>query len=286
MNPGIYGLTSQTALLPQPLLGRQTPFATVDYKTPSPLLIPGLQWWIDSSDSTTVTLDAGRVTTIRDKSGNDRHASNTASGSTQPDYIVGAQNGLNVMRFAAASSQVLTVTDSKRAFRFLHDGTRCYVVAVVSFSATNQRAFGTGGDQTTSTGVTFGAETSGTRLYVFMGRGVTPGVVNSSVTAYNAMLPLNTVAITEMLFDVTNPVASDRFAARVNGGASVRGNAVLGTPSVADSTYNMQIGTSGRAASYLTGDVCELLIYSLQPTADEQTAIRRYLAVKWGISAT
>jgi len=54
-------------------------------------LASGATVWLDASDATTVTLDSTAVTQWDDKSGNDRHASNS-SGSDRPTYANGAIN--------------------------------------------------------------------------------------------------------------------------------------------------------------------------------------------------
>lgn len=251
--------------------------------TALPLTIAGLEWWIDAADSASVTLDSGRVSQINDKSGKGRHAANSTSGSTQPDYILAGKNGYNLVRFAAASSQRLTVASSKTAFKFLHDGTLCYVALVVSQNTVSGRWLGTGGDTTTKTGIAVGTENAGVRLYAFVGRGTTPGAISSNNVSYN-ILTNNTISVIEMLIDAGNATASERFAARNNGGLLVKANAATGTPSTADATHDMQIGAQGNSAQFLTGDVCEILMYSQQPTAAAQTSLRQYLGTKWGIT--
>ena len=92
--------------------------------------LAGLEAWWDASDATTVTLDSGRVSELADKSGNGRDAVNATTGTTQPTYETAARNGLNVVRFDAASTQRLTVASSTATFKFLHDGTPSYIALV------------------------------------------------------------------------------------------------------------------------------------------------------------
>jgi len=101
-----------------------------------PRRIAGLEAWWDASDSASVTLDGGRVSEWRDKSGNGLHAANGTSGSTQPDYISAGQNGRNLIRFVAASTQHLVVPSSTSKFNYLHNGSLSYVAAVCSFATT------------------------------------------------------------------------------------------------------------------------------------------------------
>lgn len=251
--------------------------------TALPLTIAGLEWWIDAADSGSVTLDSGRVSQINDKSGKARHAANSTSGSTQPDYILAGKNGYNVMRFAAASSQRLAVASSTAAFNFLHNGTLSYVAMVVSQNTVSGRWFGNNGDTTSKIGFTVGTESSGLRLYAFVGRGATGAVISSNNASYN-ILTNNTVCIIEMLLDPGNATASERLGARKDGGSLVKANAATGALSTSNATHDMQIGSQGNTSQFLTGDVCEILMYSQQPTEAAQTSLRQYLGTKWGIT--
>ena len=51
-----------------------------------------------SADTTTVTLASNAVSEWKDKSGNNRHLTQTTAGS-RPGYVSGEQNGLSVVRF-------------------------------------------------------------------------------------------------------------------------------------------------------------------------------------------
>jgi len=53
--------------------------------------------WLDAADAGTVTESSGQVSQWDDKSGNARNATQT-TGANQPDYVLGEQNGLNIMR--------------------------------------------------------------------------------------------------------------------------------------------------------------------------------------------
>lgn len=54
--------------------------------------------WLDANDSNTITLDAGAVSEWRDKSGNNRHATQ-ATASNRPLLVTGGLNGTDVIRF-------------------------------------------------------------------------------------------------------------------------------------------------------------------------------------------
>jgi len=69
--------------------------STEDTFTPLDLT-PAL--WMDAADTTTVTIASSAVSEWKDKSGNNRHLTQTTGGN-RPTYISSAQNGLSVVRF-------------------------------------------------------------------------------------------------------------------------------------------------------------------------------------------
>ena len=273
------------------------------HSTFDPRRIPGLQAWYDAADSASVTLDSGRVSQWSDKSGNARHATNTTSGSTQPSYTKAARNGLNVLRFAAASVQRLAVPSSTAAFKFLHDGTPCWWIAVntygtVSNPAADYGLFSTAtgtsevgfyvayGDSTLSTNDSFFANwfrgTTGNPANTFNSAG------NAFAAGYQNILPPNAVLVQECALDLSNATAAGRLALRVNGSAEIKQNNKTAAVSTANSTYNFTIGAAVGGASIfyspLEGDICELMFFNQLPTAAARNLIRRYLGSKWGVS--
>jgi hypothetical protein len=255
-----------------------------------PRTVAGLEAWWDGADSASVTLDSGRVAEWRDKSGKGNHAANSTSGSTQPDYITAGQNGRNLLRFTAASSQRLVVA-STSAFNFLHNGTLSYVATVVSFGTTaNPLAFyglfGNHNGAAASRGTLFGYDDrSGTndRLWYTVSNG-TAVIVNSNNASYNNLFAAQQKTVFEALLDAGNATAAQRLLARSNGGNAVAANTNTGTPTSDNAAQNFHIGCLAPPGGHMEGDICEILFYSQHPTASAQTAIRRYLAAKWGVT--
>jgi len=266
-----------------------------------PRSIPGLESWWDAADAASVTLDAGRVSQLADKSGKGRHAANSTSGSTQPSYVTGARNGLNVARFAAASAQRLTVASSTAAYNFLHNGTDSWIAAVsvygtVANPLANYGLLGNNAGASSTAGIfVFYQDTGGgspndaLRIDITAGSAVV--VANSLNAANNAVLsdnfnlaPATTVVVQEFALDADNVTASQRTRIRTNGGTEVASNNKTGTPSTSNAGYDFQLGTLGNAVAPLQGDICEILIYSQAPTAAARDLIRRYLGAKWGVT--
>ena len=265
----------------------------------NPRRIPGLQAWYDAADSASITLDSGRVSQWSDKSGNARHATNTTSGSTQPSYSTAARNGLNVLRFASASVQRLAVPSSTATFKFLHDGTQSFFIAVSTYGGSSDPGtlntlFGTMAPSTANTGFWYAFEdrsgigNNAINYNVSNGGGVSnvaaandSGVINSGLQ--NIITP-QTVTVQEGLLDVGNATLTNRVTFRINGGSSIAWNAATGSLSTANATGNLTLGATPTNTQPMDGDICELLFFNQQPTAAARDLIRRYLGAKWGVT--
>lgn len=257
----------------------------------NPLTLSGLEAWWDFADSATVTLDSNRVSAVADKSGNGRTAANGTSGSTQPDYVTGARNGRSVARFDAALTQRLTVASSTGTFKFLHDGTAAYVAAVFSTGtvADPNGSFGILGNNATATAnrgfvlqVDDRTPTFNMLLRVVVGAGVAGTWAVTQETA-NIFVPSQT-HIAEALVDADNATATNRALTFADGAVLPATNVSTLSPSASNATFDFQIGTSGNNVTPHTGDICEILILSQQPTLAQQLALRRHLARKWGVT--
>ena len=260
-----------------------------------PRRIPGLHSWWDASDSASVTLDAGRVSQLSDKSGNARHLTNTTSGSTQPSYVTGARNGLNVARFAAASVQRLSVASSTATYKYLHDGTPCWWIAVTTYGDTTDpnaimSLMATCSTASAQVGFYYCFEDRSGFANNAANLGAVRGSSGTYVIAYDGQAALQniitpqTMTVQEALMDAGNATAASRFALRINGGSSLSANVYTGTPSTANAAGNLTVGALTNNGAPMTGDVCELMLFSSQPTAAARDLIRRYLGAKWGVS--
>lgn len=260
----------------------------------NPRQIAGLAGWWDAADASTVTLDSNRVAEWRDKSGNNRHAANSTSGSTQPDYITAGHNGNNLLRFVSASSQRLIVPNPGD-FQFLTDGTKSYIAAVVSAGATADpnTFYGILGNSNGNNAVGLvliydDRSPVNDRLSVIIANGAAP-VVSTALAAYNDVLPAQQKTLIEAALDAGNATASERIAVRSNGGAEIKSNAGSVTPAASAAAQSLCFGAArdpatGTIQIPFTGDICEILMYSSEVGPAAQTAIRRYLAKKWGIT--
>jgi hypothetical protein len=257
----------------------------------NPKALSGLEAWWDAADSGSVTLDSGRVAAIADKSGNGRDATNSASGSTQPTYESDAHNGRAAIRFDAISQQKLEVQSSTAAFNFLHNGTSAYIayVARVGDSSSPNNVYGLFGNNSmgaTSPGTGIAYDDRSTvsisrRLRFFVNNASAQGVV---VLGSNNTITFNTLDIFEASIDADNATAGDRIAYQINGGTLLSPNTAPNTASTANAASNFFLGAAGASGAYLVGDICEVMMYSQHPTTAHRSAIRQYLAAKWGVA--
>ena len=273
------------------------------HSTFDPRRIPGLQAWYDAADSASVTLDAGRVSQWSDKSGNARHATNTTSGSTQPSYTTAGRNGLNVLRFAAASVQRLTVAGTS-TFNFLHNGTDSWIAAVSVYGTSsnpgvNYALFGNNAAGSANTGAAFVYDDRGLATpalnNAFNGMITTGTVGQFSANVFDAtntnplaafvdILTPNTLLVQECVYSANNATAAQRMRLRVNGGSEISANNKTTAASAGNASFALQIGANGNSGSPLQGDICELMFFNEIPTAAARDLIRRYLGAKWGVT--
>lgn len=254
-----------------------------------PRRIPGLEAWWDAADSANVTLDSGRVSQWNDKSGNGRHAANTSSGSTQPDYITAATNGLNAVRFARASSQRLVVGSSTSTFRFMHsEPATVFAVALAgsSLEGTIGTLLANTNLGTSNIGYSLfynDASTNNNMIDLF----ITNGTASQNVV--RARIDNSFSQSTYTLYSaITRPAESTQAArgeirknAGADGATHLNSTAALST---SNATSDLTIGAAANLALFWGGDICELLVYKADMATAMRQTIERYLMRKWGIT--
>jgi hypothetical protein len=261
-----------------------------------PRKISGLAAWHDASDSATITTDSGRVASWADKSGNGRTMANSSSGSTQPDYIIGGRNGRNVIRFAAASTQRLTAAAAS-TYNFLHNGTPSTVLVAckVGDSDNPQERFALMGSNGTSgslRGFHFAYDDRATinaNLNNAFNGGVSSAagafVANSAtLAAYKDVFLPNIYSLLTVYIDATNATAAERLGFAQNNAALVKANTATAAVSASNASFSLEYGGGANAVSPLTGDLCEVLMYTKLLSAAELAAVRTYLYQRWAIT--
>lgn len=251
--------------------------------------------WLDAADASTITESGGAVSQWDDKSGNSRNATQSTAGN-RPVYQLSAQNGLNAVRFTAASSHFLTA-GSTSTWNFLHNGTdsSLFIVTKIGNAGDNPNAgyclCDTGGLSSSETGficlyddrASFGRSDS---LFQIITTGVS-GAASALDISNNKITP-GAYSIISTYLDGNNATASNRILTRVNAGVQFGANSLNNAPTTNNSSYAFLIGRAGNSGSPLplNGDICEILVFSTQPDTGTRQKLEGYLAHKWGLTAS
>jgi hypothetical protein len=254
-------------------------------QTISPDQIAGLEWWIDSADSTSISLQAGTnlVSQWDDKSGNGKHLTQSTSGN-RPRYIESVKNGNSVIRFSGGNV-AMTVPSSTALFNYLHQSnTTVFMVFNLQSSASslftlmdnNQRAFGAGYSFYIDNRKNNAVSTNG--MIHFITRGSLNFVVDNrannaaSTSIYHSVLIKSNP--TELPANRSEVFFEDTFYK--NNSSS---QAVL----TANTIDSLSVGNVPGSPAGFIGDICEIIIYSGILSNADTARVRNYLKAKWGL---
>jgi hypothetical protein len=245
-----------------PLLSAQAGGALSD----TPRLIPNLGLWLEADVG--VTLVGGAVDAWADQSGNGRDFTAPAAGN-RPAYS-GTLNGLPVLTFDGSTDYLV---GNAATLNIARNVTGVTMIAVAKYGAgAMQRSVGIS-DASNGTRCLLGVsttqwQTGGKRLnsdsavLVSGGASSTNYVIHSGVIRYS-------VATAGVFINS----ASQVDAAFQTAGNSQDGNSA-----------NTYIGCGANLASFMSGDIAEVIIYQRAISVEERNAVERYLSVKWGIA--
>jgi len=210
----------------------------------NPKSIAGLQGWWDAADAATVTISTG-VSEWRDKSGNDRHASQ-GTGNNQPAYT-NQLNGRNVITFDGSNDSLLTTSFSL---------SQPYTLFAVA-----RRSGGGASNFYDRVGNGASLGSFGGVFYIFAGTGLNGPSQDIDWHIFNA------------------EHSGSNSVFRVDGQDSASGNA--GTQAISD---GLRFGANGAGSgSFLNGDIAEILLYNVIASTAQRNAILSYLDKKWGV---
>jgi hypothetical protein len=252
--------------------------------------------WLDAADASTVTTVSSAVSQWNDKSGNGRNAAQSTAGN-RPAYQASAQNGLNAVRFTAASSHFLTAGTTS-TWNFLHNGnsSAVFIVARARSTGDNPNAvhcyLSTGGAASGNIGyyIAYDDTASFSRNNALHTRAANaaaggPGTYSIFDNTNDKITP-GTYHIISSYVDADNATAVNRNAGRIDGSAAFGSNVSTNAPSASNSTYALTLGRDLVGTSLdFTGDICEVLIFNTQPDTLDRQKLEGYLAHKWGLTA-
>jgi hypothetical protein len=243
------------------------PSATV---TPfNPGVITGLASWYDAASLTGT--NGSSVTTWNDRSS----VGNNLSGGTSPTLVTTGQNGLNVVRFASASSQYL-VMSSPSSLPLGTTSATYFAVARTSSAISTQQIFMYGSTP----------NTSGQNAEIgFLSNGVTSDIYTAG-TILDGNANNNTFVVISNVMTGTSTNAG-----------WVNGTSFSSTNNTSISTKN--IGATGTVAGFvgagrlvsniqyfLSGDIAEIIIFSGALGITQRQQVEGYLAWKWGLNSS
>ena len=231
----------------------------------SPLdLTPGL--WVDAADTTTVTISSLAVSEWKDKSGNNRHLTQTTGGN-RPTYISNAQNGLSVVRFDGTDDYF--------------DGTGLGTPGSISaFAVINRHSAVANGVLLASDGTW-----SGTKLHL----ATDSNGINSkmALNGGGSIVGSNTKTLNAWSIDTFHrgDVTNWGSTGTIFHNGSTDATASLGANTLLSlSAFNIGNWDDGSTKQrHLDGDLAELIIYPANISDHDRQRVEVYLARKWGL---
>jgi hypothetical protein len=229
-----------------------------------PRTIPNCALWLDPADTSTVTLNGSNVSQLRDKSGLGYNMSQATSGN-QPTYST-SLNGNRMITFTQASSTRLSNVSFPA---FIGAGAASYFLVEYNMTSAsgNPAPFGY------SAGPNFGL------IYQY-----NPGNVVGGTNFISGFQPFRDVTTFDVAF--YSPVPRISYLNIPNTGSGMVGfiNGVsrsVGTQSAGtySGTFSVGSGTNG----FVSGNICELIVFNRSLTSSERQQVEGYLAQKWWV---
>jgi hypothetical protein len=239
----------------------------------NPRSVANLAFWLDFADSSTVTLSGTAITSVTDKSGNNRTASQS-TGNNQPAIASSVRNGKSAAQFDGVNDAL--------DLSFGSSQTR----AVTIFTVVNATGAGGGSlgrivDRASSGGVLLRNNANTALAFTPPWTGATG---NSQQRSAASSFPLNTWLIVGVRYTggfVTETDVEPRISRAIST-ASLTG---VGDGYSSGQSSTVNIGNRDLASGYdrgFAGYIGEILWYSRSLSTTEVSSVESYLAKKWG----
>jgi hypothetical protein len=242
-------------------------------------------WW-DASDADTISLVAGtnRVSEWRDKSGLDRHFTQTDA-NERPYYDV-VQNGLDAIRTAGAEGMNYNTLDNT-VWRFLHEGNASLLIAFEIIGPQPNNEFGLVLDTAglTQTGFFIFYDNRQTQLGRTNYFRINSGNVSTPNYSFieNNYITQDNPTIVATISDASNATAAERLFVYNADNVRVNPDNTDAGSVTGNTARDLSFGQEAAGAFDLDIKIFELIIYSNKITETERTGLIDYLATKWGI---
>lgn len=264
-------------------------FRILTYRTFEPSEISGLMIWLDASSISGA--DGSNISTWNDSTTNnyDFYQSNS---SYQPKFYNNVQNGLGIIRFDGSNDNLINMINTD-ILKNVAGATIFIVIKYPNTSTTNTGFIASDGGSTKKSRSKVGQNIA--KKYISSGKRL-DSEVEETVTS--GMLTTNTFVIQQASFNFSsanltqsiNDYADGIDSIFTTAGNTSNSNSVLlgiGANYEAPSAYLFPSTTlTPSVATYLTGDIGEILVFNRILTTLESFNINRYLSIKWNISLT
>jgi len=251
----------------------------------SPADIPNLEWWIDSSDLTTITIVTNRIAQWDDKSGNDKHLTRPATSSASRPVLETNSNGKTVVKFEG--NQSMDVGSSADLFNFMHQtNVTVFTVAKYGTNAVPNAAYTLLNNNQANAGIGFGL-TYDSRSS--LGRTNSPliAVTRAGSSFVIVALTNNTMSANAFVMHTykLQPGAATALRAEYQENKNTSHFPNTGTQAInaGNAAANLNLGRTSSGTLFLIGDVCEILIYREILSENDTGRIQTYLINKWGL---
>jgi hypothetical protein len=268
-----------------------------------PTSISGLQLWLDAADASTL-YDAtsggslvaadGAVARWEDKSGNNRHATQSES-AARPMRKASEKNNNDLLRFDG-SDDFLSIASSTAAFGFL-SGQNSTVFAVYKWTAPGSapsRRFLLSNNYNNDSP----AATTGVGIYMRNEFGTASPfsklqwlVVSDGPTRVNSYTgdnsyPSDTFHVVTIESDPANATDASRATFRKSGTVQSNTPASDGAGMPGNPTYNLHLCTQAGPTNrrFAQCDLCEIIIYNAALSGANRSTVESYLMSKWAIT--
>jgi len=225
----------------------------------------------------TGVLDNGFITTWYDQSGNGYNATEI-SALNQPQIVSGGSvinvNSKPALRFDSTNDR-LTIVNSASNLKFLHSDLSTIITVNQMNTTSGNPLMGSNSGTGSKIGI---ALTSYTAISHVISNGQSNIVINEETT--------NITSNTQYLnFILGNPAAStlnQRSLIYINNSSVNQKNSNAGTPSTANSTHDLQLGTYGNNSSNMNGFYQEVIFYP-KDQSSKKTGIQNNINLYYGI---
>ena len=223
----------------------------------TPLSVQGCALWLDAADTSSMVMNGSTVSQWNDKSGRGYNMTQPTAGN-QPTRAVGA-NGNTILTFTQSSSTVLSNTSFPA---FIGSGPATYFLVEYNMSAPT----GNPGPFGYSSGPNFA-------LIMQYNAGFTGGLqpFQSGVSSFTSATPR-----LDFLYKAND---GTNIIGYINGTQQTVSDSSSGTYS---GTFYVGFATNG----YISGNICDLVVYRFALSTSQRQSIEGYLAQKWGFTAS